>query len=272
HPTDLDPATPNAPYALCFCPRLAVARVSQPTRTTPQPFTLDDHSKVVPRLPIPNRTVKRLCADDSGRTSVKVGHRQALTPQNPICKYADGVLSLGKRIGAENMRLKPSGGAVTTPARIVELSRGVAQARSYSKGLRPSPGEIPPRSFLGSKSPLPRAMIPSVGVLAVDFAISTMRSLPCSKASSSALPLPSFASKACNSASPEISYCRRSAPSPKKKRIYPFSYLASVCFAKSPMGALLRCMKRRESNVAGCDAPANVSCCNGRAVHARSAT
>ena len=54
-----------------------MARVSQPTRTTPQPFTLDDHSKVVPRLPIPNRTVKRLCADDSGWTSVKVGHRQA---------------------------------------------------------------------------------------------------------------------------------------------------------------------------------------------------
>ena len=25
----------------------------------------DDHSKVVPPLPIPNRTVKRLCADDS---------------------------------------------------------------------------------------------------------------------------------------------------------------------------------------------------------------
>src|SRR5690606_24934138 len=39
--------------------------------------------KVVPRLPIPNRTVKRLSADDSGRTSVKVGHRQALIPQNP---------------------------------------------------------------------------------------------------------------------------------------------------------------------------------------------
>jgi hypothetical protein len=38
---------------------------------------------VVPHLPIPNRIVKRLCADDSGRTSVKVGHRQALIPQNP---------------------------------------------------------------------------------------------------------------------------------------------------------------------------------------------
>jgi hypothetical protein len=39
----------------------------------------DDHSKVVPLLPIPNRTVKRLSADDSADTRVKVGHRQALT-------------------------------------------------------------------------------------------------------------------------------------------------------------------------------------------------
>ena len=39
----------------------------------------DDHSEVVPLLPIPNRTVKRLCADDSADTRVKVGHRQAIT-------------------------------------------------------------------------------------------------------------------------------------------------------------------------------------------------
>ena len=37
----------------------------------------DDHSKSVPPLPIPNRTVKRLRANDSAATSVKVGHRQA---------------------------------------------------------------------------------------------------------------------------------------------------------------------------------------------------
>src|SRR5690606_6820079 len=43
----------------------------------------DDHSKVVPRLPFPNRTVKRLRADDSGWTSVKVGHRQAPMPRPP---------------------------------------------------------------------------------------------------------------------------------------------------------------------------------------------
>ena len=43
----------------------------------------DDHSKLVPLLPIPNRTVKRLCADDSADSRVKVGHRQALTPPQP---------------------------------------------------------------------------------------------------------------------------------------------------------------------------------------------
>ena len=35
------------------------------------------NSSLEPRLPIPNRTVKRLCADDSAATSVKVGYRQA---------------------------------------------------------------------------------------------------------------------------------------------------------------------------------------------------
>ena len=42
----------------------------------------DDHSEVVPLLPIPNRTVKRLCADDSADSRVKVGHRQAIKPEN----------------------------------------------------------------------------------------------------------------------------------------------------------------------------------------------
>ena len=41
----------------------------------------DDHSKVVPLLPIPNRTVKRLSADDSAGSRVKVGHRQAINRQ-----------------------------------------------------------------------------------------------------------------------------------------------------------------------------------------------
>ena len=39
----------------------------------------DDHSDVVPLLPIPNRTVKRVSADDSADPRVKVGHCQAIT-------------------------------------------------------------------------------------------------------------------------------------------------------------------------------------------------
>ena len=42
----------------------------------------DDHSEVVPLLPIPNRTVKRLCADDSADSRVKVGHCQAIKVKN----------------------------------------------------------------------------------------------------------------------------------------------------------------------------------------------
>ena len=52
-------------------------------------FMPDDHSKLVPLLPIPNRTVKRLCADDSADPRVKVGHRQALTArQTPSIRWA----------------------------------------------------------------------------------------------------------------------------------------------------------------------------------------
>jgi hypothetical protein len=50
----------------------------------------DDHSEVVPLLPIPNRTVKRLCADDSADSRVKVGHRQAVIRGAPS---VDGAFS-----------------------------------------------------------------------------------------------------------------------------------------------------------------------------------
>ena len=62
----------------------------------------DDHSEVVPLLPIPNRTVKRLRADDSADSRVKVGHRQAITARNaqhnrwaffPLLKNANALQS-----------------------------------------------------------------------------------------------------------------------------------------------------------------------------------
>ena len=58
----------------------------------------DDHSKVVPLLPIPNRTVKRLRADDSAHSCVKVGHRQALTAQTaPVLIRVQGRFALGAK-------------------------------------------------------------------------------------------------------------------------------------------------------------------------------
>ncbi len=56
----------------------------------------DDHSKVAPLLPIPNRTVKRLCADDSADSRVKVGHRQALIANPPALERDWGIVLCGK--------------------------------------------------------------------------------------------------------------------------------------------------------------------------------
>ena len=62
--------------------KLAKARGSPRLKPWLQ-VTPDDHSKVVPLLPIPNRTVKRLSADDSAHPRVKVGHRQAIIRKRP---------------------------------------------------------------------------------------------------------------------------------------------------------------------------------------------
>ncbi len=50
----------------------------------------DDHGKLVPLLPIPNRTVKRLSADDSAGSRVKVGHRQAVTASKTLAQQSGG--------------------------------------------------------------------------------------------------------------------------------------------------------------------------------------
>ena len=55
----------------------------------------DDNSKLVPLLPIPNRTVKRLSADDSADSCVKVGHRQAIKPELVQLIFVDWAFSFG---------------------------------------------------------------------------------------------------------------------------------------------------------------------------------
>ena len=71
----------------------------------------DDHSELVPLLPIPNRTVKRLSADDSAGSRVKVGHRQALTASKAPAEML-GLLSLWRRISSVE---KPLAFALSRP-------------------------------------------------------------------------------------------------------------------------------------------------------------
>lgn len=57
----------------------------------------DDHSELEPPLPIPNRTVKRLHADDSADTRVKVGNRQAPL-KDPLLHSSKGFLLFQARL------------------------------------------------------------------------------------------------------------------------------------------------------------------------------
>ena len=73
----------NTPHTRVYCTTLQIGFVVETKHsTTNQPVKPDDHSEAVPLLPIPNRTVKCLSADDSADSRVKVGHRQANIKQN----------------------------------------------------------------------------------------------------------------------------------------------------------------------------------------------
>ena len=84
----LDPITLAKHASKDTCPKLKRNAIKQARlyefvlrpkkRAAASQFMPGDHSKLAPLLPIPNRTVKRLCADDSADARVKVGHRQAL--------------------------------------------------------------------------------------------------------------------------------------------------------------------------------------------------
>src|SRR5690606_35241796 len=71
---------------MCFFP-IAVHE-NQPSRTLS--LTLDDHSKVDPLLPIPNRTVKRLRADDSGLPVCESRSSSGSYPPKPQHPYVLG--------------------------------------------------------------------------------------------------------------------------------------------------------------------------------------
>ena len=65
----------------------------------------DDHSKLAPLLPISNRTVKRLRADDSAGSRVKVGHRQAITARQQPPSEMWGAFVRQRVWGSESLGL-----------------------------------------------------------------------------------------------------------------------------------------------------------------------
>jgi len=87
---------------------------------TRQPVKPDDHSEVVPLLPIPNRKVKRLCADDSAGSRVKVGHCQANIKANAWARNSSGVLLLMCEGASIAMYPSQNPGALRQDAHLVD--------------------------------------------------------------------------------------------------------------------------------------------------------
>ena len=69
------------------------------------------HSSLDPRLPIPNRTVKRVCADDSVHSHAKVGYRQAIFERKGPASQEDRAFLLTARRALS----RPALGAGSTP-------------------------------------------------------------------------------------------------------------------------------------------------------------
>ena len=81
-PVRLDPITLNQALAFALCPAITPQftsfRLVRPTASAGGgvQVTSGTHSALAPHLPIPNRTVKRGCADDSVHSYAKVGQCQ----------------------------------------------------------------------------------------------------------------------------------------------------------------------------------------------------
>ena len=71
----------------------------------------DDHSELVPLLPSPNRTVKRLSADDSAGSRVKVGHCQAIKSGKRPAEMLGVLLCARTIVARENRPYRITDGA-----------------------------------------------------------------------------------------------------------------------------------------------------------------
>ena len=77
-------------------------------RSPPEPVTLDDHSKVDPLLPFPNRTVKRLRADDSGLPVCESRSSSGSYPAKPQHNLVLGFCLSGRLVGCTALPFKDS--------------------------------------------------------------------------------------------------------------------------------------------------------------------
>ena len=97
----------------------------------------DDHSEVVPLLPIPNRTVKRLCADDSADSRVKVGHRQAVIARRPVQGRGVLISAPGWSIDESAERMLQCESSPTTQADAIrQAARESAEATEFDRTLQ----------------------------------------------------------------------------------------------------------------------------------------
>ena len=71
---DLLPWIGNTADTPCFFHPYRLSRALRPSACR----LPGGYSNLEPLLPIPNRTVKRVCADDSVHSHAKVGHRQTI--------------------------------------------------------------------------------------------------------------------------------------------------------------------------------------------------
>ena len=83
----------------------------------------DDHSDLEPLLPIPNRTVKQVSADDSAGSRVKVGHRQALIAPNPLSLQRTGGFCVGEQLLViSGLRISIAPPSSTVPSLVIRTS------------------------------------------------------------------------------------------------------------------------------------------------------
>src|SRR5690349_2240882 len=112
------------------------------------------HSSLEPPLPIPNRTVKRVCADDSVPFAhAKVGYRQAIFKQEARSRKSSGFLLLGASAASalRRDRVAPSPPPARAGADAHRTTPSGATRRPTCRCARPA--AVRPRRYVPPRHP-----------------------------------------------------------------------------------------------------------------------